>query len=153
MSVPKSERAISSMLYIEQARVLARDLHNMANRLPKRRAYRLANPLAETATSLLSHVQAAHRVYIDTGYDLRERRAHLREALNCTDTIEALLTIWFDTTEGASENVLIDYADRLGKERSLIKGVMKRDKEKFREKMRDREAVGGDVSDAGGPAR
>lgn len=127
MAVPTSERETSYMQYVETARKLARMVFGFSNRLPKRLAQRLSNPLCNHATETYYHVQAANNVYIRNEADYQQRRYHLTEALGHLDHVGSLLDISYDVTDNPNDNVYTEFATVIALERKLIRGVMKKD--------------------------
>ena len=126
MSVPTSQRAESSLQYIETARRLAREVLSYSTRIPKRYWQRLANPLCNHATEAYYHVQCANRIYVKSDADYTHRRGHLIDGLGHIDHVAALLDIAFDVQDKPNENVYIQLADLIDRERKLIGGVMRR---------------------------
>lgn len=124
---------------METARILATKILSFSNRFPKRLANRLTNPLCNHATEALYHVQAANRIYIRKGDagadDFTHRRHHLQEALGHIDHVATLLDICYETqaTDGTlknpNDNVYSPLAAMIDRERSLIGGVMKKDRD------------------------
>lgn len=117
------------MEYVETARKLARLVFAFTNRLPKRLAQRLSNPLCNHATEALYNVQAANRVYVKSEADFQRRRGHLFEALSHIDHVAALLDIAYDIQENPNENVYTGFARTIDLERKLIRGVMRKDRD------------------------
>ena len=133
MSVPASKRYVSGMQYIETARKLARTVLAYSTRIPKRYWQRLANPLCNHATEAYYHVQCANRVYVKSENDYSHRRAHLQDALGNVDHVAALLDIAYDVQESPNENVYIEIAGQIDKERALIRGVIDKDARAWRD--------------------
>ena len=135
MSVPTSERRTSSLQYVETARYLAMRILGFCNRFPKRLAMRLTNPLCNHATEALYHVQAANRVYVRSDADAQRRRGHLQEALGHIDHVATLLDICYelqavdDSLKNPNDNVYEQLANLIDRERHLIGGVMRKDRD------------------------
>lgn len=135
MAVPTSERRTSALQYIETARYLATRILGFSNRFPKRLANRLTNPLCNHATEALYHVQAANRVFVRSDEDFQRRRGHLQEAMGHLDHVATLLDVCFelqatdDALKDPNENVYEQLAKVIDRERSLIGGVAKKDRD------------------------
>lgn len=100
-----------------------------STRVPKRFWQRLANPLCNHATEVYYHVQCANRIYVNSDEDFYHRRGHLLDALGNLDHVAALLDIAYDVQKSPNENVYEDLSDAIEKERKLIGGVMRKDRD------------------------
>ena len=129
MSVPTSERETSSIQYIETARKLAHEVLAYSTRVPKRYWQRLSNPLFNHATETYYHVQCANRIYAKSDSDYDNRRNHLLDALGNLDHVAALLDIAFDVQNNPNENAFGQLAGLIDRERKLIGGVMRHDRD------------------------
>ena len=135
LAVPSSERRTSALQYVETARDLAVRILGFSNRFPKRLANRLTNPLCSHATEALYHVQAANRIFVRSDYDFDRRRGHLQEALGHIDHVASLLDVCYemqvtdDALRDPNDNVYTQLAKAIDRERSLIGGVMRRDRD------------------------
>lgn len=129
MAVPTSKRKTSAMQYVETLRKLSRDILQFTNRLPKRYAQRLSNPMCNHATEALYEVQAANRIFITCEEEFQRRKAHLQEAEGHIDHVSTLLDMAYDIQENPNENVYEAFGDTIDKERKLIAGVKKKDRE------------------------
>ena len=133
MAVPSSARRTSGMQYIETARVLAREILGFANRLPKRLARRISDPLFDHAREALYHLQTANRVYVVSDADYNQRRAHLLEAIGHIDHVATLLDICYEiqrtdpAVKDPNDNVYMQFAEMIDRERQLIGGVLRKD--------------------------
>lgn len=140
MSVPKSKRSESSMEYIANAEKLAAKAFRFANGLPKRYAFRLANPLFGHAESVVYHCRAANLVYVNSQAAYDKRRGHYVDAEAHLLHVETLLGILFEVTEqlyesgdarAPNENVYGEFADLIEAERKLLAGCKRRDAQAY----------------------
>ena len=143
MSVPKSQRSESTMEYVATAEKLAAKVFRFTNGLPKRYAFRLANPLFEHAEEVVYHAKAANLVYVTDDATFAQRRNHLIDAEGHLLHVETLLGILHEVTsqlacEGQTkppnDNVYREFADMIERERKLISGCKRRDKSAYNSK-------------------
>lgn len=126
---------MSTMQYIAKAEELAAMALRFANRMPKRYAFRMANPLVEHAEEAVYHCLAANITYVradDGGESFGRRRAHLTEAQGHLVHVESLLGIYHaNTVELArrgecrppNDNAYCAFGELLDEVHALIKGV------------------------------
>ena len=140
MSVPKSRRKESTMEFVANAEKLAAKAFRFANGLPKRYAFRLANPLFEHAELVAYHCRAANLVYINSQATYDKRRGHYIDAEAHLLHVESLLGILFEVTsqlyeEGQARapngNVYGEFADLIEAERKLLAGCKRRDAQAY----------------------
>jgi hypothetical protein len=131
MAVPKSKRGISRMQYIESTKKLACAIFRYSNTLPKRYAFRMANPLVEHAFEALYEVKAANSTYVKDYDSYLARRAHLKIAQTHLDHVETLLDVLYDVVEKKSEHQFVTFAQMLEECKKLISGVMKKDTDAY----------------------
>lgn len=151
MAVPKSKRQKSSMQFIETAIDLADKILTYANGLPKRMAYRIANPLFDHAQMVVYHAMAANRIYVRDEATFNQRRTHLLDAQGHLDGVETLLTIYWKHTQrtqpipkteeeevardkrlAKEERRFLAFARLIDEERKLLSGVRKKDREAWK---------------------
>lgn len=116
------------MQYIDTAIKLATHVLRYSCRIPKRYGQKLANPLVNHATEVLYHVQCANRIYVKSDSDFEQRRNHLHDARGELDHVAALLDIAYAIEEKPNQNVYLELAEKIDKERALIQGVMEKDR-------------------------
>lgn len=137
MTVPKSERETSTAQYLQSGLDLVTKVLSFTNRFPKRLANRLTNPICNHATEALCHVQIANRIYVTSDYEFRLRRGHLQEALGELDHVATLLTVCYElqvkdgSLKDPNDNVYGELIGLLDRERSLIGGVLRKDRESW----------------------
>lgn len=130
MAVPKSKRKQSSIQYIDTMRRLAADIFAFSNRLPKRYAFRLANPLCQHAYECLYHLKAANMTFVNDDESFRKRIGHLDDARTELDHVETLLDVL--CTVQQPSGCVVGFCEAITLERQLIGGVKKRDKEAYK---------------------
>ena len=138
MAVPRSKRKESSMQYIDTWRRACAEIFRFSNRLPKRYAFRMANPLCQHAYEGLYHLKAANGTYVKDGATFDVRRSHLLAAKADIDHVEALLDVLSEVQQPSGCVAAI--AEAIDKERGLISGVMRRDSQAFARARQERGA-------------
>ena len=136
MAVPRSERKTSSMEYVANAERLAAKAFRFSNRLPKRYAFRMANPQFQHAEEVVYHCRAANLVYVRDEATLAQRRSHLTEAEGHLLHVETLLGILHEVTsqlaatgdaKPPNDNVYSEFSGIITEQRRLLSGVKRRD--------------------------
>ena len=136
MAVPRSERKTSSMEYVANAERLAAKAFRFSNGLPKRYAFRMANPLFQHAEEVVYHCRAANLVYVRDEATLAQRRSHLTEAEGHLLHVETLLGILHEVTsqlaatgdaKPPNDNVYSEFSGIITEQRRLLSGVKRHD--------------------------
>ena len=131
MSVIRSKRAESEMEFIHTARQLQVYTIQKCVGFPKRYTFYIAQPIANAATRVHEYTKMANSVYPTNPHEVPLRRDYLLRA-------NAELNSLVSQIEGAHElfglepNVMKFWMDLVDKEIRLVKGTLKKDKERYK---------------------
>lgn len=132
MSVIRSQRGVSDMEFLNTARKLEIfTIQKCVNTIPKRYTFYIGQHLAESATTVYASVKKANSVYPTNPHEVQIRRDYFIKAYvelqNLISQIEvAYELLHFDT------KVLEEWSALIATEISLVKGVMEKDKERYK---------------------
>lgn len=131
MSVIKSQREDSKMDFIHVARELQIYSIKKCSNFPKRYTFYVSQPIANAATRIHEYVKMANSVYPTNAHEAQIRMDYLIRA-------NAELNSFVSQIEVAQElfglelNVIKHWMDIVGREIKLVKGVMKDDRERYK---------------------
>ena len=132
MSVIKSNRAESEMEFIYNARELELFTLRKCSSFPKSFLFLKTESIAKLAVSIHSHVKQANSIYPLNQEEVQKRRNHLIDA-------NAELNDWIGALEVAQElfginmSVMKSWSQLIEKEIRLVKAVMKKDRERYKD--------------------
>lgn len=132
MSVIKSKRSESEMEFIHTARQLQIHTIKKCTGFPKRYTFYVSQPLAACATRIHEYVKCANSIYPTNQQDAQIRREYLIRANAELNSMVSQLEIANELfgIEGSKMQFWMDLVD---KEIRLVKGTMKKDKERYKE--------------------
>lgn len=124
------------MSYIENAEKLAAKVFRFTNNLPKRYTFKIGNPMFEHAEEAVYCCRAANKVFVDSDEAFNLRRQYLIQADAHVLHVETLLGILHETTlqlsvrgdaKPPNDNVYLEFAQLIERQRKLISGVKRQD--------------------------
>lgn len=131
MSVIKSQRSSSSMDFIHTARELQIYTIKKCSNFPKRYTFYISQPLANAATRIHEYVKMANSVYPINTHEAQIRRDYLIRANSELNSMISQIEVAQEIF-GLEPNVIKFWMDIVGKEIKLVKGVMKEDRERYK---------------------
>ncbi len=132
MSVIKSKRGESDMEFIHNARQLRIHTIQKCAHFPKRYTFYIGQPMVNTVTEIHNNVKMANSIYPMNQHEAQLRRDYLLKA-------NALVQSLISQIEVAQEIIGIDlnaikfWMEYVDKEERLIKSVIKKDKERYKD--------------------
>lgn len=131
MSVIKSKRSESEMEFVYNARQLQIYTIQKCVGFPKRYTFYLAQPIADLATQIHHHVKCANSIYPTNQHEVQMRRDYLLKAnaelQSLVSQIEVAAEIF-----GLEPDTLKYWMEFVEKEIRLVKAVMKKDRERYK---------------------
>lgn len=134
MSVVKSKRNLSSAQFVYNSLLLSKDILLFSKKQPKRHFSTIVQPLCSHAIEVLYHCNAANRIYVSERVDYEMRRSHLIAALGDLVHVSTLLDLLYELVDEPNDNVYGGFYTLIDEEYSLIKGVMRKDRDVCRQK-------------------
>lgn len=132
MSVIKSNRAESEMEFIYNARELELFTLRKCSSFPKSFLFLKTESIAKLAVSIHSHVKQANSIYPLNQEEVQKRRNHLIDAnAELNDLIGALEVA--QELFGINMSVMKSWSQLIEKEIRLVKAVMKKDRERYKD--------------------
>lgn len=131
MSVVKSKRSESSLEFIYKARELQRYTIQKCIHFPKRYTFYLAQPIVDMATHIHECVKKANSIFPTNAHEAQTRIDYLLEA---HATLQAFVSQIEVSNEifGFEPNVMDYWMGLVDTEIRLVKGVLKKDRERFK---------------------
>ena len=131
MSVPSGKRGESEMEFIHTARELQIHTIRKCVGFPKRYTFYIGQPIAESATRVYKCVMMANSIYPTNAHEAQIRRDYLLEAgaelRSLVSQIEVATELF-----GIEERSMRFWMDLVDKEIRLVKAVLKKDKERYK---------------------
>lgn len=144
MSVPTWKRKQSSVEYLHKTYKLAIDIGGIVNNKPKKYKPNYGDALIKASLSALKHCQIANSIFVHPNMsedDFILRRKHLIEARGNVDHIATVGYIFLELCrkcDGIDHEKITRQEMRIGDIctdcHNLISGVIKSDKERFKQK-------------------
>ena len=131
MSVIRSQRAESEMEFIYTARELQKYTIQKCVGFPKRYTFYVSQPIANSATRIHQYVKMANSVYPTNAHEVQIRRDYLIKANAELNSLVSQIEVAHELF-GLEPNVMKHWMDIVEKEIRLVKGTMKKDKERYK---------------------
>lgn len=131
MSVIRSQRAESEMEFIYTARELQKYTVQKCVGFPKRYTFYVSQPIANSATRIHQYVKMANSVYPTNAHEAQIRRDYLIKANAELNSLVSQIEVAYELF-GLEPNVMKYWMDIVEKEIRLVKGTMKKDKERYK---------------------
>lgn len=131
MAVLKNQRGLSDMEFIYTARQLQVYTIQKCINFPKRYTFYVSQPICQCATKIHEYVKCANSIYPTNQHEVQLRRDYLMRA-------NAELFHLIAQVEVANELFWIGgekvrhWMDLIEKEMALVKGVLKQDRERYK---------------------
>ena len=132
MSVVKSERSTSEMEFLHTARELEIYTIRRCVNIPKRYTFYLGQKIAEISTHIYNCVVCANSIFPQNQHEAQIRRDYLIHAVSELHALVAQIEIASEII-GLDADKMHAWMDRVNREIRLVKGLMKKDKERYRD--------------------
>lgn len=132
MSVIKSKRAESEMEFIYNARELEIFTLRKCGSFPKSFLFLKTESIAKLAVSIHSHVKQANSIYPLNQEEVQKRRNHLIDANAELNDLVGALEVAHELF-GINMSVMKSWNELIEKEIRLVKAVMKKDRERYKD--------------------
>lgn len=132
MSVIKSKRAESEMEFVYNARELEIFTLRKCSSFPKSFLFLKTESIAKLAVGIHSHVKQANSIYPLNQHEVQKRRDHFIDANAKLNDLAGSLEVAQELF-GINANVMKIWSALIDKEIRLVKAVMKKDRERYKE--------------------
>ena len=131
LSVIKSKRSESEMEFIYTARQL--QIHSIQKcvNFPKRYTFYVSQPIANAATRIHEYVKMANSIYPLNQHEVQMRRDYLLRANAELNSLISQIEVASELF-GIEEKPLRYWMDLVEREIRLVKGTMKKDRERYK---------------------
>ena len=131
MTVIRSKRAESEMEFVHTARQLQIYTIQKCVGFPKRYTFFIAQPISNSATRVHEYVKMANSVYPTNAHEVQMRRDYLLRANAELNSLVSQVEVAHELF-GLETNVMKFWMDLVEKEIRLVKGTLKKDKERYK---------------------
>ena len=131
MSVIRSKRSESEMEFIYTARQLQIYTIQKCVGFPKRYTFYVSQPLANAATRVHEYVKKANSIYPTNSHEVQIRRDYLLRANAELNSLVSQIEVAHELF-GLELRVMKYWMDLVEKEIRLVKGTLKKDKERYK---------------------
>ena len=132
LSVIKSKRAESDMEFIHTARELQIYTIQKCDNFPKRYTFYISQPISEAATRIHQYAKMANSIYPLNAHEAQIRRDYLIRANAELNSLVSQIEVAHELF-GLEQNVMKYWMDIVEREIRLIKGTMKKDRERYKD--------------------
>ena len=132
MSVIKSKRSESEMEFVHTARQLQIHSIQKAVGFPKRYTFYVSQPIANCATRIHEYVKCANSIYPLNQHEVQMRRDYLLRANAELNSLVAQIEVAAEMF-GIEPDKMRFWLDIVEKEIRLVKGAMKKDRERYKD--------------------
>lgn len=132
MSVLKSNRKESEVEFLYVARQL--QIHSIKKcvAFPKRYTFYIAQPIANSATNIHKYVKCANSTYPTNQHEAQMRRDYFLRANAELNSLVSQIEVAAEMF-GIEEKAMMYWTEMVSKEIRLVKGAMKKDKERYKD--------------------
>lgn len=131
MSVIKSKRQESKMEFIHNARSLQIYTIKTCVKLPKRYTFYLSQPIVQMTVNIHNDVKSANSIYPTNQHEVQMRRDYLLRANATLYSLVSQIEVAAEILDLESDK-LKTWSKLIDAEIRLIKGVLKDDKERYK---------------------
>lgn len=132
MSVVKSKRGESSLEFIYNARKLQMYTIQKCIGFPKRYTFYLSQPIVEMSTRIHEYVKMANSIFPTNAHEAQIRIDYLIEAHSELQVLVSQIEV-ANEVFGFEPNVMEHWMELIDTEIRLVKGVLKKDRERFKD--------------------
>ncbi len=132
MTVIRSQRGTSDMEFLNTARKLEIfTIQKCVNTIPKRYTFYLGENLARSATAVYENVKKANSVYPSNAHEVQIRRDYFIRAYVELQSLVSQIEVAYELLHFETK-VLDEWSMLIAQEINLVKGVMDKDKQKYK---------------------
>lgn len=131
MSVIKSKRSTSPIEFLHTARELELYTIKKAVSFPKRYTFYVSQPLARTATNIHKLVKMGNSVYPTNQHEVQVRRDYFMRALAELQALVSQIEVATQLFPVTGDQLRF-WVDLVNREDRLIRAVLKREKERYK---------------------
>ena len=131
MSVIKSKRQESTVQFLDTARKIYYFTKQQCVKLPKRYTFFGLQQTYASASKMLENVKRGNSTYPTNEHEIQIRRDYFMAALAELFVLSEYINDIRDTFP-ISDNTMIEWSNMLVEETRLIKGVLERDKQRYK---------------------
>lgn len=131
MSVIKSKRQESTVQFLDTARKIYYFTKQQCIKLPKRYTFFGLQQTYASASKMLENVKRGNSTYPTNEHEIQIRRDYFMAALAELFVLSEYINDIRDTFP-ISDNTMIEWSNMLVEETRLIKGVLERDKQRYK---------------------
>ena len=131
MSVPKGKRGESDMEYVNNARKLQIYTIQKCVNFPKRYTFYINQPIASASVRIYEQTKKANSIYPTNAHEVQMRRDCLLKAYAELNHLISQVEV-ANELFGIKPNSMKHWMDLIATEMRLVKGVMKKDRERFK---------------------
>ena len=140
MSVPKSKRSVSSVLFLKELRELEVLMISLQPRIPKRHYYFFERHILSYAAEALSCAKEANSIFIVTEDDYNTRRKLIYRAITQLQALSSQLDILYDMRNDKSKSLISDAqlensARLISSITSTLRKVLTKDRSTYKKAM------------------
>ena len=132
MSVIKSKRTESGMEFVHTARELQIYTIKKCVSFPKRYTFYISQPIANSATRIHEYVKMANSIYPLNAHEAQIRRDYLIKANAELNSLVSQIEVAHEIF-GLEPNVMKFWMDIVEREIRLVKGTLKKDRERYKD--------------------
>lgn len=132
MSVIRSRRSESEIEFLHTARELQIYTIKKCTSFPKRYTFYISQPIAGAATRIHEYVKMANSVYPTNAHEAQIRRDYLLRANAELNSLVSQIEVAHELF-GLEPNVMKYWMDIVEKEIRLVKAVMKKERERYKD--------------------
>ena len=131
MSVVRSKRGESDMEFVHTARELQIYTIKKCISFPKRYTFYISQPISEEATHIHQLVKMANSIYPLNAHEAQMRRDYLLRANAELNSLISQIEVAHELF-GLEHNVMKFWMDIVDREIRLVKGTLKKDRERYK---------------------
>ena len=131
MSVVRSKRGESDMEFVHTARELQIYTIKKCISFPKRYTFYISQPISEAATHIHQLVKMANSIYPLNAHEAQIRRDYLLRANAELNSLISQIEVAHELF-GLEHNVMKFWMDIVDREIRLVKGTLKKDRERYK---------------------
>lgn len=132
MSVIKSKRSVSGVQFLDTARELQMFTMRTCVKFPKRYTFFITNSIVQCAVNIHGFVKKGNSIFPSNAHDVQLRHEQFVMANAELQNLISQIGIAYDTFPIVDKTIK-QWMELIEKEISLIKNVIKKDKERFKQ--------------------
>ncbi len=131
MSVLKNMRGESGAEFLNMADKIEIYTIEQCSRVPRRFNHTITNKIINLAIDCHCYLKSANSIYPRNAHEAQMRRDLLQQAINCVENLGSQVHTLYRITDKISIDSLERWAELLDYEHKLIRGLMRKDAERY----------------------